>query len=157
MAVTNQPIFPQAPNNGLPGVQLTTAMTNTKAFDGTDTAGTALAQVFLAGANGSRVDSVNIHYTSTPGAVASGTTAATVIRFWRNHGGVNTTAANNQFLGEVLVPAQTVVALATSVLPVINLPLSRSIEATDKIYAGSTVAIGGTNCALTFDFVAGDY
>src|SRR4051812_44934998 len=105
MAVLTSPIFPQTPNPGLLNVLLSTAMTNTKSFDGTDAAGTALAQCFLAGANGARVDSVLVQYTSTNGATASGTTAATVMRFWLNNGSANTTAGNNQLLGEVLVPA----------------------------------------------------
>lgn len=157
MAVSNSPIFPQTPNPGLLNVLLSTAMTNTKAYDGTDAAGTALAQCFLAGVNGARVDSVTVQYTSTNGATASGTTAATVMRFWLNNGSANTTATNNQLLCEVLVPAATLVALATAVNPVITVPIGKSIPAGYKIYAGLTVAAGGTNAALTPSFNAGDY
>lgn len=157
MTANTQPIFPITPNPGLLNVLLSTAMTNTKSYDGTDAAGTALAQCFLAGANGSRVDSVSVEYTSTNGATASGTTNATVMRLWLNNGSANTTAANNQLLGEVAIPAQTVTALATTVNPVITLQIGRSIPANYKIYAGLTVAVGGTNCALTPIFNAGDY
>jgi hypothetical protein len=157
MAVTATPIFPQTPNCGTMNCILTTAMTNTKAFDGTDTAGTALAIAFTAGADGARIDTVKIRYTSTNGATASGTTNATVIRLFLNNGSVNTTATNNKFIGEIAVPAQAVTALATGTMPEYVLTLGISIPAAYKIYAGSTVAAGGTNCAFLVDIVGGNY
>lgn len=157
MAANTFPIFPLTPNPGAMNSLLSTAMTNTKAFDGTGAAGTAMVACFTAGANGARVDSIDVHYTSTNGATASGTTAATVVRFWLNNGADNTVATNNKFLGEVEVPAQTVTALGTSRLPVISFPLSRAIPAGYKIFAGTTVAVGGTNCALLIDPNGGDY
>jgi hypothetical protein len=51
MAVTSTPIFPQTPNVGALNAIVSTAMTNTKAFDGTETAGTALALIYTAGSN----------------------------------------------------------------------------------------------------------
>lgn len=157
MTANTAPIFPLTPNPGIMNALLTTAMTNTKAFDGTEAAGTAMVQAFLAGANGARVDSIPLRLTSTNGATASGTTAATVVRFWMNNGSVNTTAANNQFLGEVAIPAVTVVALATGVLATYNFPVNQSIPAGYKIFAGLTVALGGTNCALLVAPIGGDY
>lgn len=164
MPANTSPIFPLTPNVGAMNVLLTTAMTNTKAFDGTDTAGTALALVFTAGSNGSRVDTITVRLTSTNGATASGTTAATVIRFWINNGSANTTATNNQLqTWEVAIPATTVTALATSTLPYYNVfTLSQnadgvSLPAGYKIYAGNTVAIGGTNCAVLVSAQGGDY
>jgi len=157
MAANTSPIFPLTPNLGLANVLLSTAMTNTKAFDGTEAAGTALAQVGVAGASGMRLDTIELRYTSTNGATASGTTNATVIRFWATLSGVNTTATNNLYLGEVFVPAQTVTALGTSVLPVVSFAVAKSLPALAKIYAGATVAVGGTNCAITPSLVAGDY
>lgn len=138
-------------------VLLSTAMTNTKAYDGTEAAGTALAQVLLAGANGARIDSLSVQLTSTNGATASGTTAATVVRFWINNGSANTTATNNQLLGEVAIAAATVTALATGANPVYVVGINKAIPAGYKIYAGSTVAVGGTNCALQVSANAGDY
>lgn len=138
-------------------VLLSTAMTNTKAYDGTEAAGTALAQVLLAGANGARIDSLSVQLTSTNGATASGTTAATVVRFWINNGSANTTATNNQLLGEVAIAAATVTALATSANPVYVVGINKAIPAGYKIYAGTTVAVGGTNCALQVSANAGDY
>jgi hypothetical protein len=157
MSANVLPIFPITPNPGLMNVLLTTAMTNTKAYDGTDAAGAALAQCFLAGANGSRLDSLQVQLTGTNGATASGTTAATVIRFWLNNGSVNTTASNNQLLGEVAIAAATLVALATAINPVYTIPINKAIPAGYKIYAGTTVAVGGTACALLISANGGDY
>lgn len=164
MAANTAPIFPLTPNLGVQNVLLTTALTNTKAFDGTDTAGTALALVYTAGVNGSRVDTVTVRLGSTNGATASGTSNATVIRFWINNGSANTTAANNQLTPwEVAIPATTVTALATGVLPsynaLVNTPMAGgiSLPAGYKIYAGNTVAIGGTNIAVSVTVQGGDY
>lgn len=157
MAVTSTPIFPQSPNSGVMNALLTTAMTNTKAFDGTDAAGTALAIAYNAGVEGSRVDQAKIRYTSTNGATASGTTNATVIRLFQNNGSVNTTATNNKFIGEIAIPAQTVTALATGTMPEFTYTLDLDVPAGHKIYAGSTVAVGGTNCAILVDVTGGDY
>ena len=158
MAANTNPLYPLTPNTGLQNVLLSTAMTNTKAFDGTDTAGTALAQIFTAGANGSRLDSITVRFASTNGATASGTTSATVVRFWLNNGSANTTATNNQLLPfEVLMSATTVTALATSILTPTTIAVNISIPAGYKVYAGATVAVGGTNCALLVSAAGGDY
>lgn len=164
MPANTAPIFPLTPNLGAQNVLLSTAMTNTKAFDGTDTAGTALALVFTAGSNGSRVDTIAVRLTSTNGATASGTTSATVVRFWINNGATNTTATNNQLqTWEVAIPATAVTALATSTLSYFNVfALSQnadgiSLPASYRIYAGTTVAIGGTNCAVIVAAQGGDY
>lgn len=129
---------------------LSTAMTNTKAFDGTDTAGTALNTFYTAGANGSIIDGIRVSFASTDGATASGTSSATVVRFWMNNGSANTTASNNILLPfELLIPATAVTALATSSLSsyfvTSYLP---KLPASWKLYAGTTVAVGGTNIAL---------
>jgi hypothetical protein len=160
MAVTATPIFTQTPNVGALNVVLSTAMTNTKAFDGTETAGTAMAIVFTAGADGSRIDQIVCRLTSTNGATASGTSAATVVRFWVNNGSANTTATNNILLGEVAIPATAVTALATSVLTTypLTLPINGlNIPATYRIYAGTTVAAGGTNIAIAVTAFGGNY
>jgi hypothetical protein len=164
MAANTAPIFPLTPNLGVQNAVLSTAMTNTKAFDGTDTAGTALASVFTAGINGSRVDTITVRLTSTNGATASGTSAATLVRFWINNGSANTTATNNQLMPwDVAIPATGVVALDTSVLPsysaMTNTPMAGgiSLPASYKIYAGTTVAAGGTNIAVLVTVQGGDY
>jgi hypothetical protein len=160
MAVTSTPVFPQTPNTGALNAVLSTAMTNTKAFDGTETAGTAMVLAFTAGADGARVDQVVCRLASTNGATASGTSNATVVRFWLNNGSANTTAGNNIFLGEVAVPATAVTALGTSALTVYSLTLpvgGLNIPATYRIYAGTTVAAGGTNIGIAVSAFGGNY
>lgn len=164
MAANTSPIFPLTPNLGVMNAILTTAMTNTKAFDGTDTAGTALKLVFTAGTNGSRIDTVTVRLTSANGATASGTTNANLVRFWINNGSANTTATNNQLMPwDVAIPATTVTALDTSTLPsynaLTNTPMAGgiSLPAGYKIYAGTTIAVGGTNCAVLVTVQGGDY
>lgn len=158
MPANTSMIFPLTPNAGVSGVLLTAAMTNTKAFDGTEVTGAGKKElIYTAGAAGSRVDSVKIRFGSTVGATASGTTAATLVRLWLNNGSADTTAANNQLLGEVAIAAQAVTALATAANPVYEIPINKSIPAGYKIYAGLTVAVGGTNCALYPSAIGGDY
>lgn len=156
MAVTPSPIFPQTPNTGVMNCILSTAMTNTKAMDGTDAAGTALALAFTAGVNGSRVDTIQIRYTATNGSTATGTSAASVIRLWLNNNSVNTTATNNKLWAEIAVPAQAVTALATGTLPEYTVMIGKSIPASHRIYAGNTVAAGGV-LAFLVDITGGDY
>lgn len=143
MATTSTPIFPQTPNQGVMNCILSTAMTNTKAMDGTETAGTSFALAFTAGSDGARVDTIKARYTATNGSTATGTSAASVLRFWLNNGSANTTATNNKLIGEIAMPAQTVTALSTGTLPEYTLTLGISVPAGYKIYAGSTVAAGG--------------
>lgn len=157
MPANNTPIFALTPNLGVAGVLLTTAMTNTKAFDGTEGTGTAMALIYTAGSNGSQVYEVDFRYGSTAGATASGTTTATLVRLWANNGSANTTATNNILLGEVAIPAQAVTALGTSVLPSFSITNVPVLPAGWKLYAGMTVAIGGTNCALSVSAFGGDY
>lgn len=160
MPVTATPIFAQTPNVGALNAVLSTAMTNTKAFDGTETAGTAMVLVFTAGANGSRIDQVTCRFASTNGATASGTSSASLIRFWLNNGSANTTAGNNIFIGEVAMAATAVTALGASALTVSALPLpvgGLNIPAGYRLYAGTTVAAGGTNIAFAVNAVGGDY
>jgi len=160
MAVTATPIFTQTPNVGALNAILSTAMTNTKAFDGTEATGTAMVLAFTAGADGSRLDQVVCRLASTNGATASGTSAATLVRFWINNGSANTTAGNNIFLGEVAIPATAVTALGTSALTTYSLTLpvnGLNLPATYRIYAGTTVAAGGTNIAIAVSAFGGNY
>lgn len=160
MAVTATPIFTQTPNVGALNAIISTAMTNTSAFDGTNATGTAMALCYTAGVNGSRIDQISCRFSSTNGAAASGTSSATVVRFWINNGVSNTTAGNNIFLGEVAMPATAVSALATSANTVYTLAIpvgGLNIPATYRIYAGLTVAVGGTNIAVAINAVGGDY
>jgi hypothetical protein len=160
MALTATPVFAQTPNVGALNAVVSTAMTNTKAFDGTETAGTALALVFTAGADGARIDQIMCRLASTNGATASGTSSATVVRFWANNASANTTAGNNIFIGEVAIPATAVTALGTTALTTypLTLPLNGlNIPATYRIYGGLTVAVGGTNIAVALSAFGGNY
>jgi hypothetical protein len=160
MALTATPVFAQTPNVGALNAIVSTAMTNTKAFDGTETAGTPLALVFTAGADGARIDQIMCRLASTNGATASGTSSATVVRFWANNGSANTTAGNNIFIGEVAIPATTVTALATSALTTYPLTLPAgglNVPAGYRIYGGLTVATGGTNIAVALSAFGGNY
>ena len=160
MAVTSTPVFTQTPNVGANNAVLSTAMTNTTAFDGTQAVGTAMVLVFTAGADGARIDQIMCRLASTNGATASGTSAATVVRFWINNGATNTTASTNIFLGEVAIPATAVTALGTTALTIYPLTLPSvglNIPATYRIYAGTTVAAGGTNIGIAVSAFGGNY
>ena len=160
MAVTATPVFVQTPNVGALNAVLSTAMTNTKAFDGTEATGTAMVLVFTAGSDGARIDQINCRLASTNGQTASGTSSATVVRFWLNNNSVNTSAANNIFLGEVAIPATAVTALGTSALTVYPLSLTTgglNIPASYRLYAGLTVAAGGTNIGIAVSAFGGNY
>lgn len=160
MAVTATPVFVQTPNVGALNAVLSTAMTNTKAFDGTEATGTAMVLVFTAGSDGARIDQINCRLASTNGSTASGTSSATVVRFWLNNNSVNTTATNNIFLGEVAIPATAVTALGTSALTVYPLSLTTgglNIPASYRLYAGLTVAAGGTNIGIAVSAFGGNY
>jgi len=160
MAVTATPVFTQTVNVGALNAIVSTAMTNTKAFDGTETAGTALALVFTAGADGARIDQIMCRLASTNGATAAGTSTATLVRFWANSGAANTTAGNNIFLGEVAIPATAVTALSSTQLTTypLTLPLNGlNIPASYRIYAGTTVAVGGTALAIAISAFGGNY
>jgi uncharacterized membrane protein YadS len=160
MAVTATPVFTQTPNVGALNAVLSTAMTNTKAFDGTEATGTAMVLAFTAGSDGARIDQIVCRLASTNGTTASGTSAATLVRFWINNGSANTTAGNNIFLGEVAIPATTVTALGTSALTTypLTLPVNGlNLPASYRIYAGTTVAAGGTNIGIAVSAIGGNY
>src|SRR5574340_5330 len=159
MPANTSRIFPLTPNDGAMGVVLSTAMTDTKAFDGTEAVGTAMALVYTAGSNGSKPDKLYVRLGSTAGAAASGTTSATLVRFWVNNGSANTTATNNSILPyEIAIPATAVTALATSALTPYEYPVDLPVlPAGYKLYAGLTVAVGGTNCAVIVQVHGGDY
>ena len=156
MAVTATPVLPQTPNVGAMNVILSTAMTAANAFDGSNATGAAMALAYTAGTNGSRIDFAKVKLTSTNGTAATGTTAATVVRFWLNNNSPNTTAGNNSFIDEIAIPATTVASTGASTTTTYVLPINLSVPASYRVYAGATVAVGGTNCALAVQVVGGD-
>ena len=160
MPVTATPVFAQTSNVGAFNALLSTAMTSTAAFDGTQAVGTSMALIFTAGSNGSRVDQVTCRYSSLNGTTASSFSSQSVIRFWINNGAANTNAANNTFFGEVLMAGTSVQSLSSSVLTPNYLPLPTgglNLPAGYRLYAGSTIAAGGINIAFAVNAIGGDY
>ena len=156
-ATANSIITPQTINEPAVNVLLSTAMTSTKALDGTEAAGTSMGLVFTAGANGSQLPPLRVKVSSTNGAATpSGTTTATVVRVWLNKAptGVNTTAANNIYLDELAVPAtlySTTAATTTLSLDFSNLV----IPAGWKVYAGMTSTLTVAGAALCVSMPGG--
>lgn len=152
------PIFPLTPKVGNPGVLLSTAMTATKQFDGTDTLATTAFQTLLtAGVNGDRLDSLRIKYSGIAGTAPSGTTNQTVLRVFLNNGSSNATATNNIFLTDITIPSVSYSAVTTSAFADIVCPIVNSIPAGWVVNVGLTTAMGGTNCALAVSANDGAY
>ena len=84
--------------------------------------------------------------------VATGTCTGTVARIYLNNGSTNTSAANNQLIGQCTLPATTATNTATT--PELDYPLDLMIPATFRIYIGL-----GTTVAASWipTIVAGDY
>lgn len=97
-----------------------------------------------AGADGSYIKKIKFK--------ATGTNTASVARIYLNNGSVNTTASNNQFIGEVSLPGTTAINTAATAEP--EYPLEMMIPATFRIYIGL-----GTTVAASWipTCVAGDY
>jgi len=132
---------------GVLGVQLTGAMTNTKAYDGTEATGSGKKElIFSAGANGARVDKVIVTVGGVSGAAPSGTSSATVLRLFVNNNSSDTTAANNQLLKEITVPATAISAVAATTA--YEIPLGIVLDPSFRLYAGLATAVGGTNLAI---------
>ena len=143
MAANNQPVFTKKGNNSANGGTTMTAgmVTATADFTGAS-ANHVLAHT--AGADGSYVKRVRF--------VATGTNTATVARIYINNGSVNTTASNNQFFGQVSLPAITLINTAAT--PEVDYPLEFALPPTFRIYIGL-----GTTVAASWipTVVAGDY
>lgn len=72
--------------------------------------------------------------------VATGTCTATVARIYLNNGSANTTAANNQFIGQISLPGVTAINTAATTEP--EYTLEFAIKPSFRIYIGlgTTVA-----------------
>ena len=151
----NSVITCQSPNSGPMGVLLSAAMTNTKAYDGTEATGSAKKElIFTAGANGARIDKVVATLSGTAGAAPSGTSNATVLRLWLNNNSSDTTATNNAFIKEITIPATAMSAVAA--LTAYEIPLGIVVPANYRLYAGISTATGGTNIALAVWAIGAD-
>jgi hypothetical protein len=130
MAANTDPIYtlePEVANNGTTGMnQLITAAAND--YTGIDA---DVSLVFTAGANGSFVQRLRFK--------AGGTNVATVARIYINNGSSPGTATNNQFYGEISLPATT--ASATVATVDLDYPMNFAIPATFRIYVGLATAV----------------
>lgn len=154
MAANTNAVFPLTPKIAT-GQLLSTAATAAKFYDGTDAVGTNMVSIFTAGVNGSRTDFIRVKYGSTAGLAPSGTTNSTVMHVFVNNGTANTTATNNIFITDFLVPA---ITYSNTVLNgEITIPLGISLPAGYIVYVNSQAAAGGTNAAWAITAVGGDY
>lgn len=162
-AQANSAILPQAiSTTAALNVVLSTAMTNTKSFDGTEAVGTAMALLFTSDADGSTAPILTLNYTSTNGATPSGTSNATVLHLFLNNGvTANTTASANSYIGSITIPAQPYTSMNTAEMPTwqkdLHEMLPRGVPGGYRIYGGLTTAMGGTNCGLGVLANAADY
>lgn len=154
MAANTNAVFPLTPKV-VTGQLLSTAATAAKFYDGTDAVGTNMVSIFTSGVNGSRVDFIRVKYSGLAGLAPSGTSNSTVMHIFINNGTVNTTATNNIFITDVLVPA---ITYSNTVLNgEITIPIGISIPAGYIIYVNSQAAAGGTNAAWALTAIGGDY
>ncbi len=90
-----------------------------------------------AGTNGSYVERLRFK--------AGGTNVASVMRIFINNGATNATATNNEFYGEISLPATT--ASTTAATPDIDYPMNLRLPAGFRIYVGLGAAVAaGWNC-----------
>ena len=143
MAANNSPIYTKKGNltaNG--GTTMVAGMvTATGDYTGVS-ANHVLAHT--AGADGSYIK--RIHFEAT------GTNTATVARIYLNNGSTNTVATNNQFIGQVTLPATT--AINTAATSGVDFPLEMMIPATFRIYIGLGTTVAASWIATC---IAGDY
>ena len=148
MPANTTPIFPLTPD-----IQWNTAAISSAngLLDGTGTS----SEIFIAGANGTRIDQIVVQ--------PLGTNIATVLRFFINNGSTSSVAANNALAHEVALPANTIsqttasfnfdIVLnkdggATTLPPIQYLPAGYTIRGS----VGTTIAAG-----LKVTIYGGDY
>lgn len=87
--------------------------------------------IFTAGAQGSWVARIKLK--------AKGTNVASVMRFYLNNGSSPTVAANNQFIGEISLPATTATIVAATIE--LEYPLGIALKSGQKLYMGLGTAV----------------
>jgi hypothetical protein len=145
MSANTTPIFPVTPNiKWVSGVAANSNTAGVTANTTKDLTSGAICNLYLAGANGSRVDFIRIR--------ALGTNVATVVRIWVNNGGSTNTAANNALFTDLTIPATTNSEAAQLAETTIN--LNMSLPTNYALYAtfGTAVAAG-----FHITTVGGDY
>ena len=136
MAQNTAPIFTQTPRLGFGVID---SVNNT--FD--MTTGTSHS-LFTAGASGSYVNKIRVK--------PSGSTAATVLRFFLNNGGATTVGTNNSLYAEISIPAIT--TSATLAQNDFEVPLNIAIPASYTIYGVSATA---PSTGFEVTTIGGDY
>lgn len=86
-------------------------------------------------------DATNGSYVQRLRFKATGTNVATVARIYLNNGLINTTATNNDFYGEISLPATT--ASATQATSDIDYPINLALPIGWRIYVGLGTAVSG--------------
>lgn len=136
MAVNTTPIFVGTPRNSFAS---STTNVNTL-FDGTGT----VVTVFTAGANGSKLETVNMWNL--------GANNATVIRFFLNNGSTNSTAANNALINEITWATNAATQVQASVPVIWNANLYMPAGYKLNVTVGATIASGVMVSAQGGDF-----
>lgn len=144
MAAPNQlPIYTQTPDTSNNAGTGTGAAMTAAAADYTGVSGNYVLE-FTAGANGGYIEKLRFK--------AAGTNVAAVARVFLNNGNTPATATNNQFFGEVSLPATT--ASTTAATTDVDYPLRLAIPAGWRLYVGLGAAVAaGWNCVA----VGGQY
>jgi hypothetical protein len=137
MAQNTAPIFTQIPNLGFGTIN-----TSNNTFDMTTNTSHSL---FVAGTSGSYINKIRVK--------PSGSTSATVLRFFLNNGGVTTNGANNSLYAELSMPAITL--SPTLAQNDFEVPLNVAIPASYIIYGVSGTAPGAGGFEVTT--IGGDY
>jgi hypothetical protein len=137
MAQNTAPIFTQTPNIGIGSIN---TLNNT--FD--MTTGIS-ASLFVAGTSGSYVNKIRVK--------PSGSTSATVLRFFLNNGSSSLNGANNSLYAELSMPAITL--SPTLAQNDFEVPLNIAIPASYVIYGVSGTAPGAGGFEVTT--IGGDY
>lgn len=143
MAANTQPIYTRKGNLTADGSTTMSAGLVTATGDFTGVSANHQL-VHTAGADGSYVKRLKF--------VATGTNTASVARIYLNNGSANTTATNNQFIGQISLPGTTLINTAATAEP--EYPLEMMIPPGFRLYVGL-----GTTVAASWicTAVAGDY
>jgi hypothetical protein len=127
MAQNTAPIFTQTPNIGIGSIAVSNSVSPFDMISGPS------SSVFTAGISGSYVSKIRIK--------PSGSTAATVLRFFLNNGGVTTNATNNSLYAEISIPAITV--STTLAQNDFEIPMNIAIPGSYSIYGISSAFTTG--------------
>jgi hypothetical protein len=138
MAQNTAPIFTKTPNIGIGSIAFSNSLSPFEMTSGLS------ASIFTAGASGSYVSKIRVK--------PSGSTVATVLRFFINNGGATTVSTNNSLYAEISIPAITVsTTLAQNDFEV---PMNIAIPGSYSIYGISAAYSTG---GFEITTIGGDY